>query len=156
MSLLPPAHDPVALTSFIERYYHASHREMLPDLAALALRVEHMHAAEPDVPTGLSSLLEELMAELEIHMSKEERMLFPAIRQGISNIAGPIGVMRADHQHHTIRVASIRALTNNLTLPEGASQSWTLLYWGLGEFLDQLAEHVRLEDDVLFPRYEAS
>ncbi len=153
MSLQPPA-DPAALTLFIEQNYHAPHREKLPDLAALALRVERVHAADPAVPAGLSSLLEELMSELEIHMQKEERILFPAIRQGVLNVAGPIAVMRADHQDHVTRVARIRALINDLTLPEDACRSWTSLYAGLGEFLDDLAEHVRLEDDILFPNCE--
>ncbi len=153
MSLQPPA-DPAALTLFIEQNYHAPHREKLPDLAALALRVERVHAADPAVPAGLSSLLEELMSELEIHMQKEERILFPAIRQGVLNVAGPIAVMRADHQDHVTRVARIWALINDLTLPEDACRSWTSLYAGLGEFLDDLAEHVRLEDDILFPNCE--
>ncbi len=154
MTLEPPIDDPAELTLFIEQNYHATHREKLPDLAALALRVERVHAGEPTVPVGLSSLLEEMMAELESHMQKEERILFPAIRQGITNIAAPIAVMRADHQDHGDRVARIRALTNDLNLPEGACRSWTSLYAGLGEFMADLAEHIRLEDDILFPRYE--
>jgi regulator of cell morphogenesis and NO signaling len=39
-------------------------------------------------------------------------------------------------------------------VPEGACRTWTALYAGLGAFLDDLAEHIRLENEVLFPPFE--
>jgi regulator of cell morphogenesis and NO signaling len=69
-------------------------------------------------------------------------------------IEQPIAVMRADHAGHDREVAEIRRLTANLTLPEGACGTWTRLYEGLAEFIDDLSEHMRLENEVLFPQFE--
>jgi regulator of cell morphogenesis and NO signaling len=96
-----------------------------------------------------------MIGTLEVHMKKEELILFPAIRRGGGpGIATPIAVMRADHDDHAREVAEIRRLTADLRLPQGACRTWTALYAGLDEFLSDLAEHIRLENDVLFPPFE--
>ena len=150
-----PPDDPADLTSFIEARYHARHREQLPDLTALALRVERVHADAAHVPSGLAAVLQLMTGELEVHIKKEELILFPAIRRGgASGLENPIAVMRADHRDHEVMIAQIRELTDNLTLPEDACRSWTALYDGLADFLDDFDAHLRLENEVLFPQYE--
>lgn len=150
-----PTADAAALTRHIETRYHARHRAQLPDLIALAEKVERVHFGDENVPAGLADLLTRLSTEMEDHMTKEERILFPAIRQGgMPGIEHPIAVMRADHAGHDAEVARIRALTRDLTLPAGACRSWTALYDQLGAFLADLDDHMRLENDVLFPRFE--
>jgi regulator of cell morphogenesis and NO signaling len=62
--------------------------------------------------------------------------------------------MRADHDGHGREVAEIHRLTGNLTLPDGACGTWTGLYRVLAEFTADLTEHMRLENDVLFPQFE--
>ena len=154
MTTEPPLDNPAALTTFIETRYHQTHRAQLPDLAALALKVERVHGKSPDAPLGLGALLERLIGTLEVHMKKEELILFPAIRRGGGpGIENPIAVMRADHDDHQTEVTQIRRLTHDLTLPEGACRSWTALYTGLAEFLSDLDAHIRLENDVLFLRF---
>lgn len=147
--------DPAAITKFIETRYHARHRADLPDLAALSLKVERVHADAPSAPLGLGEVLQHMIGEFEVHMKKEELIVFPAIRRGgMPGIENPIAAMRADHDDHQAEVAQILALTNNLTLPEGACRSWTALYAGLTTFLADLDAHLRLENDVLFPMFE--
>nr|WP_306268654.1 hemerythrin domain-containing protein [Pararhizobium sp. IMCC3301] len=151
---LPPE-DSTELTHFIVTRYHQIHRTQLPEIVALAHKVERVHADHPDAPLGLGDLLQELIGTLEVHMMKEELILFPAIRNGGGpGIENPIAVMRADHDDHDSEVTRIRALTRDLTLPQGACRSWTALYGGLATFLADLDAHIRLENDVLFPRFE--
>jgi regulator of cell morphogenesis and NO signaling len=73
---------------------------------------------------------------------------------GGPGIEHPIAVMRADHDDQDREVAEIRRLTGGPKLPEGACRSWTALYAGLDEFMTDLAEHMRLENEVLFPMFE--
>ena len=151
--LLPE--DPAALTRHIEERFHARHRQQLPALAAMAERVEDVHFGDEAVPEGLSALLRRMIGELEVHMKKEELILFPAIRRGGGpGVAAPIVVMRADHDDHDREIAEIRRLTRDLTLPEDACRTWAALYSGLGEFLTDLDAHIRLENEVLFPPFE--
>lgn len=157
MSDTAPLDDPAELTRHIESRYHARHRAELPRLAELAERVETVHFGDEDAPEGLSEVLRRMIGEMEVHMKKEELILFPAIRRGgMPGIENPIAVMRADHDDHDREIAEIRRLTANLTLPTGACRSWAALYGGLAEFLADLEEHIRLENEVLFPRFEAA
>lgn len=151
----PPANDPAALTQYIETRFHARHREQLPELVELAVRVESVHAQAPEVPAGLSALLHRMYGELEVHMKKEELILFPAMRQGAGpGIQHPISVMRSDHDDHSAEIAELRRLTSDLRLPADACRTWTALYEKLRIFIDDLEAHIRLENDVLFPRFE--
>ncbi|MEZ5812808.1 MAG: hemerythrin domain-containing protein [Rhizobiaceae bacterium] len=155
MTRPPPPRDPGDLTRFIETQYHAKHRAQLPALAALSEKVETVHAGQADVPAGLAELLRTMIGTLEVHMKKEELILFPAIRRAVVGLDAPIAAMRADHDDHEAEVRRIMQLTDDLTLPEGACRSWTRLYAEVGEFLDDLKEHIRLENDILFPQFEA-
>ena len=150
-----PIHDASELTRYIEARYHARHRQQLPDLADLAEKVETVHAGADGLPEGLSGLLRRMIGEMEVHMKKEELILFPAIRKGgRPGIEGPIHMMRADHDDQAGEVVEIRRLTADLTLPEAACRTWAALYDGLDEFLADLEEHLRLENEVLFPQFE--
>lgn len=153
----PPPDDPGELTRFIEERYHARHRTDLPEAAALAERVEQVHRDTPDVPQGLAMLVRQMIGELEVHMKKEELILFPAIRRGgMPGIENPIAMMRTDHDDHAIEVGRIRALTKGFILPSYACGTWRLLYARLADFVSDLEEHIRLENEVLFPHFEAA
>jgi regulator of cell morphogenesis and NO signaling len=150
-----PVHDAVELTRYIETRYHDRHRRQLPPLAAMAEKVETVHHGDDDLPDGLADILNRMIGEMEVHMKKEELILFPAIRRGgVPGIEDPIAVMRADHDGHDRELAEIRRLTRDLTLPDGACGTWTALYHGLATFIEDLTEHMRLENEVLFPQFE--
>lgn len=155
MTAPAPIQNAAELTRHIETHFHARHRQQLPVLAGMAARVESVHSGHSRVPLGLYDLLRRMFGEMEVHMKKEELILFPAIRNGgAPGIEKPIAVMRADHDNHAVEVAEIRRLTGDLSLPEDACQTWTALYDGLAVFIADLEEHMQLENDVLFPEFE--
>lgn len=150
-----PPNDPSELTRFIETRYHAAHRAQLAGLIPLAEKVQTVHFGDVNAPAGLADALVRLQGEMEVHMKKEELILFPAIRRGgMPGIEHPIAVMRADHDDHDRDIAEILQITRNIALPEGACRSWAALYDGLGTFIDDLRAHIRLENEVLFPQFE--
>lgn len=135
--------------------YHEMHREDLASLMPLADRVERVHADDPDAPRGLAAAIRTLARAMEDHMTKEEMILFPAMRAGGgAGIEHPIAVMRADHDEHAESIALIRRLTGDLTPPDHACGAWRSLYGGVTALFDDLAAHIALENDVLFPRFE--
>lgn len=157
MTEAAPVNDPAEFTRYIEARFHTRHREALPKLAAMARQVEDLHFGDEDVPEGLSDLLQRMMGEIEVHMKKEELILFPAIRKGgAPGLDTPIAVMRADHAGHESDLAEIRRLTGGLAVPDRACRTWAELYAGLTEFIADLEEHMRLEDDLLFPQFETT
>jgi regulator of cell morphogenesis and NO signaling len=148
--------DTDALIELILGRYHAAHRRELPELVRLARRVEAVHGDREGAPLGLSTVLEDLAAELESHMQKEEQVLFPMMRRGgHPMIAHPIGAMRHEHDDAGEQLRMVERLTNGGVPPEGACNTWRALYAGTRKFADDLMEHIHLENNVLFPRFGA-
>jgi regulator of cell morphogenesis and NO signaling len=144
------------LVGHVLERYHAVHRRELPELRKLAARVEAVHAGHADVPAGLADLLARMQGELESHMQKEEQVLFPLMRGGGHPMIGqPIGMMRHEHDHHGEELAALAALTHDMMPPDGACNSWRALYSGLGKLAEDLTEHIHIENNILFPRFEA-
>ncbi|MGE3772115.1 MAG: iron-sulfur cluster repair protein YtfE [Gammaproteobacteria bacterium] len=142
------------LVDHILARYHAVHREQLPELIRLARRVEQVHGEREDCPLGLADHLTAFAQELESHMCKEERVLFPMIVNGQgAMVAMPIGVMRGEHDEHGAALHRLQALTQDLTLPAGACNTWRALYAGLRAFRDDLIAHIHTENNILFERY---
>ena len=136
----------------LERY-HYRHREQLPELILQATKVERVHADKPGVPKGLAKYLSLLHEELTSHMMKEERVLFPMIKQGMgSQAAGPVSVMESEHDEAGELLEVIKHTTNNVTPPPEACTTWRALYNGINELIDDLMNHISLENNTLFPR----
>lgn len=143
-----------ALIDLIVARYHDTHRRELPELIALARRVERVHTDNPDVPTGLAELLATMEAELGDHMAKEENVLFPMMRRGgHPMIAQPIAMMRDEHDDHGEHLEQMDRLTHGGVPPAGACNSWRALYAGTRKLAEDLTEHVHIENNILFPRF---
>ncbi|EOT1171115.1 iron-sulfur cluster repair protein YtfE [Cronobacter dublinensis] len=133
--------------------YHDRHREQLPELILQATKVERVHADKPGVPKGLAKYLTMLHEELTSHMMKEERVLFPMIKQGMGSQAmGPISVMESEHDEAGELLEVIKHATNNVTPPPEACTTWRAMYNGINELIDDLMNHISLENNNLFPR----
>ena len=142
-----------ALIAHIIARFHNPHRQQLPDLINMAEKVERVHGEKPACPRGLAKVLQEVYQHLSDHMMKEERVLFPMIEQGFGAHAGnPVAVMELEHNEAGRQLEVIKALTNNLTPPEGACTTWRALYSGTDQFIKDLMQHIHLENNVLFPR----
>ena len=149
--------DSVDLVDYIVTHYHEVHRRELRELVSLAWHVETVHKDDENAPVGLARLLEDAQGDLEDHMGKEENILFPSIRSNFrGSLFGPIIVMRHEHDEHTKMVRAIQVLTTGLNAPEGSCGSWRGLYVGLDKLITDLLEHIYVENNVLFPRFEGA
>lgn len=142
-----------AVVDHIVATYHARLRQVLPDLIAMARKVETRHAEKASCPRGLSAHLDGMHADVLDHLEKEEQILFPMIVRGMgSRAAGPVSVMELEHEHHKENLIRLRALTTDLDPPEEACTTWRALYLGLQQVEQELMEHIHLENNVLFRR----
>ena len=145
-----------ALIDHILERYHETHRRELPELILMARKVEEVHAGHAELPRGLSLLLEHIAEAIEEHMQKEERILFPMIRAGLGRVAvGPIAVMRHEHVEHGERLRQLEELTRDHTPPADACNTWRALYVGTRKLVDDVMQHIHLENNVLFPQFAA-
>jgi regulator of cell morphogenesis and NO signaling len=136
----------------LERYHRPLDTE-LPRLEALAAKVLAAHGPkDPERFTALLQAFQGLRAELEPHMAKEEQVLFPWIRSGRGQSAGPpIRVMLMEHDSAAEYLAQLRKLTDDYKVPAEACPTWRALYEGLEAFETELKQHIHLENNVLFP-----
>jgi regulator of cell morphogenesis and NO signaling len=106
------------------------------------------------VPRGIVLLLEGMSGELEVHMKKEELILFPMMRRGGDPmIAQPIALMLAEHDDCAKHLRELEALTNDFAAPEDACPAWRALYVRAKKLVDDLMEHIHTENNVLFPLF---
>lgn len=142
------------LIQHILTVYHAPLKEELPRLEAMARKVHQVHGEKDPVRIGeLLRVYLGLKAELDAHLLKEERILFPMILRGHGQMAqGPVAVMEDEHATAGAALAQLRALTNGYQVPEGACNTWRALWHGLEAFERDLHEHIHLENNILFPR----
>jgi regulator of cell morphogenesis and NO signaling len=95
-------------------------------------------------------------------MMKEERILFPAIRQlaqsaarpgfPFGSVANPIRMMELEHDGAGDALAKIRELTNDYTTPADVCPTYRALIDGLAELERDMHEHVHKENSILFPK----
>lgn len=141
------------LLDHILETYHEAHRAEVPRLIEMAKKVERVHAAKETCPKGVASHLERMAVELEMHMQKEEQVLFPMIRGGNGHLASmPVQVMEQEHHDHGANLQKLRSLAHNYEAPAEACGTWRALYLSLDQLERDLMAHIHLENTVLFPR----
>jgi len=150
----PARFETEALIGHILRRYHEVHRRDFPEAIRLARRVDAAHADHPDRPRGLTDHLALMAADLEDHQQKEEQILFPMmLAGGAPMIRFPIGRMLAEHEDVEDQLRRLKQLTGAFRAPQGACGSWRELYRLCAKIDEDLREHMRLENDVLFARF---
>lgn len=106
-----------------------------------------------------------VVADLLPHMEKEERILFPRIKEIAAEsrlgalsaadaalLAAPIRMMEAEHDAAGQLMFEIRELTNNYTAPSDACTTHRVCLDELKAFEEDLHQHVHLENNILFPK----
>jgi regulator of cell morphogenesis and NO signaling len=155
------------LARHIIETHHEYLKLELPTLGNRLNKVHSVHGARD--PQTLDRMLEvygALREELELHLHKEEVILFPFLEeygraeaQGrpmppvpFGSIATPISVMEREHVSAGDALGELRALTNNYELPSYACTTVRNLYAGLEALEADLHVHIHLENNILFPR----
>ncbi|MEO6734079.1 MAG: iron-sulfur cluster repair di-iron protein [Ferruginibacter sp.] len=154
------------LADYIVNTHHSYVKKTLPDLRQYAAKVAGVHGNHHPELLRILQLVEEVNAELTAHLVKEEKILFPYIKELVTatnnaqplqearfgTVQNPIDIMEAEHELVGKNLAEIRTITNNFSIPEDACASYSLLYRILEEFEDDLHTHVHLENNILFPK----
>ncbi len=150
------------LADHIQATHHAYLKAELPRLDNLTQRVQRAHGATRPELAQLREIFLAFKAELDAHMQKEERVLFPLCRQLESSsgparshcgsIASPIAVMVKEHDDAGEALAAMRALTNDYTPPQGACNTYRAMLSGLAEMEADMHQHVHKENNILFPK----
>jgi len=138
------------LTHEIVKCFHEPHRAQMYGLISDARYIEKRYAQHDSCPLGLNALLIEFFGDLATHMEQEELFLFPTLTEaGSFNMFPQVAVAHHSHDRHINMMATLNAITNNLTPPINASVRWQELYENLLEFIFQLNMHIAIENQLL-------
>jgi regulator of cell morphogenesis and NO signaling len=152
------------LVSHILQAHHAYLKEELPRLEKLMNKVYETHGKDYPELLRVHEIFFGLKDELELHLRKEEAMLFPYLlavetaKLGrlpfpacpFGTVANPVRVMMREHDSAEDCLQAIRTSTSDFSAPPGACLGFTLLLHGLRKLEADLQEHIRLENEVLF------
>lgn len=154
------------LADYISETHHGYIRKVLPEICSLAQKVKSLHANRHPRLIRICELLEAITKEMNVHLVKEERILFPYIKALISknieslliqnkhfgSLQDPINFLEMEHEFHDNYWAEIRKLTNGYSLPSDACASYQNLYNMLEDFENNLHQHHHLENNILFKK----
>jgi regulator of cell morphogenesis and NO signaling len=153
------------LVEFIITSHHAYVRRAIPDITA-RLRVLALASGSPlPLVSLVRQTFDSLAAALLAHLDKEEHILFPYIRELVcaadtgrplspgpfGTVANPVRMMEHEHQSAMLDLDRLDVLTDHYAVPSATVPGLADAWAALRAFDADLREHVRLEDQVLFP-----
>lgn len=153
------------LIDYVLKIHHRSIRREGPDILRLLDTVVDKHGAAHPELTEVRTLFQHSLQDLELHLSKEEEILFPylyrlfeAADNGLyiepihcGSVSHPIEAMMSDHSNEGERYKKINLLTHNYRVPEDACNGYKLLLSKIKLFEINLNEHIHLENNIIFP-----
>jgi regulator of cell morphogenesis and NO signaling len=155
------AMDAAALADHLEATHHAYLWAELPRLSALVAKVAGVHGERHPELHEVSRLYDAVRADLEPHLLKEERVLFPMVRElagaehapsfHCGTVRNPISVMLREHDAVGELLAALRRCTDGYTVPEDGCASYRACYEGLATLEADTHLHIHKENNVLFP-----
>lgn len=154
------------LADYIVQVHHKYVTDSIPILTDLSYKVRQVHGAVHPELQELYHHVTDLLAEMRSHQIKEERVLFPFIRQmetarkqrtpvgnpPFGTVESPVKMMVDDHHEAAAHMKAIESLTHHYEVPADGCESYRLYYHKLREFNEDLTWHLHLENNILFPK----
>ncbi|MBE2208258.1 MAG: iron-sulfur cluster repair di-iron protein [Saprospiraceae bacterium] len=154
------------LSDYLVNVHHHYLYKNLPEIRFFVDKVVNKHAERFAYLEELCQLYNVLERDLVGHLPKEENILFPYIKQMLSEmkqqteatqpffgtIRNPLSVMHAEHDEAGEILHRLRTITNNYTPPENACNSHLVMLAKLKELDQDLVQHIHLENNILFPK----
>ena len=149
------------LVDHLESTHHRYLWDEMPRVTALVDKIVSVHGARHPELEEVASCFGQVRADLEPHMLKEERMLFPMIRElatstgmpafHCGSLRNPISVMLSEHDAVGDLLARLRRLTDGYTPPADGCASYAACFAAMAELEADTHLHIHKENNVLFP-----
>ena len=147
------------LVDYIFQKHHTFIYENARPTAEFIQKVASVHGANYPETIEISTLYMSLMDELHSHMMKEERILFPYIKQLVQQpvnngafINGPISVMMTEHDQAGTILKKMNSLSNNYQAPSDGCNTFKAAYASIKSMEEDIYLHIHLENNILFPK----
>ncbi|MEK5031170.1 iron-sulfur cluster repair di-iron protein [Paenibacillus sp. FSL R7-0302] len=150
------------LVDYIVNKHHRYLREELPLISQNVTKVFRVHGEDSPHLGEMHRLFNMLREELLQHTAKEEESEFPKMlaytqnpsEEGLAELRGLLHNLEAEHDGAGEILRELRRVTNDYTPPAHACTTYRLTYARLEELEGMTFEHVHLENNILFLRYQ--
>ena len=153
--------EALELVDHLESTHHRYLWEELPRLSALVAKIGSVHGERHPELHAIAACYEKVRADLEPHLTKEERVLFPMIRElavaqsapsfHCGTLRNPISMMLREHDAVGELLAQLRQLTDGYQVPADGCPSYKACFAGLVELEADTHLHIHKENNLLFP-----
>ena len=155
------------LSDYIYNIHHRYLKRSLPEIQAYIKTFLDGHRKKYPELEELEVIFAKFMKDIPPHMTQEEEILFPYIRQIfyawknresyarllVRTLRKPVEeVMQKDHQTTGALLHRMREITNDYTPPPNACLSHKVTFAKLKELDTELVQHIHLENNILFPK----
>ena len=151
----------VELVDHLESTHHRYLWDEMPRLSALVAKVTSVHGRNHPELGAVATCFADVRADLEPHLLKEERVLFPMIRElavagappsfHCGTLRNPISMMLREHESVGGLLARLRSITRGYETPSDACASYIACYAALAELEADTHLHIHKENNLLFP-----
>lgn len=149
------------LVDHLEATHHRYLWDELPRVGALVDKIVSVHGERHPELTEVARCYSQVRADLEPHLLKEERVLFPMIRElaaadtmpsfHCGTLRNPIGVMLREHDAVGHLLTRMRQLTHDYQSPPDGCVSYTACFAAFAELEADTHLHIHKENNLLFP-----
>ncbi len=140
--------------------HHAYLWSELPKISKLSTTILRVHGPHYPELSKVHKLFNTLKMELEDHLTKEETIQYPAIKEyektkSLNDLKKAVDIINDLESEHTNAgdiLKELRTITNDFTMPEGGCETFELTYQKFHEMESDIFQHIHLENNILFPR----
>lgn len=141
----------------LEATHHVTDRQLMAETEELLNKILIVHYPHHgEMLTKLHHLYAGLKAELEEHFAKEERLVFPLMRQHPHPDKETLDFVKGLEDEHTGAgdiIKEIYQLTDNFTPPADACPTFQRTYQVMESLFDDIFIHIFKENSIAFPEY---
>lgn len=152
--------DSEAIIDHVISQYHNPLREELANLSPYVTKVSRVHGGHRPELLKVYELFYEFKKEMLDHAEKEEAIVFPLIKMLDANTVenreealNAIKELEKEHDHAGSLLKELRIITSDFTPPAEACGTYRLVYKRLEMLEGETFNHVHLENNILFPRF---
>ena len=153
--------DATELVDHLEQTHHRYLWDELPRITALVDKIVSVHGERHPELAEIASCYGTVRADLEPHLLKEERVLFPMVRELVAStempsfhcgtLRNPISVMLTEHDTVGDLLARLRRLTSDYAPPADGCATYAACFAAMAELEADTHLHIHKENNVLFP-----
>ena len=156
----------VSLIVHAQNLHHQYFKDNIHFVSQLAVKVSEVHWKEHSEVVEINNLFNRVITELIEQIAIEENILFPFVKRfylqdnskgkltqtELETLNGAIQNIKNAQKIEADTFKNIAKLTDNYNTPDGACNTYNLLYKNLQKFELELQKYIHFEINVLFPR----